>query len=208
MDAAVLIASCDKYSLLWEGWYRSFAKHWHVEMPVYFISETEPIPKAWSGVSSIMVGPGKTWSEGVSMALDQIQENVIFFSLEDYWPTQDMDEALFVSLLEKFHSMDLLCLRCSNPCSFYSLKPDGTFLAKSRYLISCQTSFWDKEYFKSCLVPAESPWEFEIRGTERVRKRGLAHRTAFHPLPWYEHVCVRGNLTQAGKDTYQTIKKE
>lgn len=194
--------SCDKYSWLWKGWYHHFKKHWEIEIPVYFVSEN--LNPGWDGISSIRVGSGLTWSEGLKVALESLPKShgsrdLVFFSLEDYWPIKTMGLQEFCKIYAKFYGMDLLCLRCSHPCSFYILKDDGRLSEKSKYLISCQTSLWDVEYLISCIDPKENPWEFEVKGTERVRKRGLAHRTAFYPLPWYEHVCVRGKLTDEGE---------
>jgi hypothetical protein len=207
MDVTVLVVSCDRYSWLWDGWYNSFHKHFKANVPVHFVTEQKNTPDTWENITPILVGPGLTWSEAVLAALDNILSSSVFFSLEDYWPTQDMTHKDFMRLYSMFMERELLCLRCSHPCSFYKIRQDGSFLQDSKYLVSCQTSFWDKEYLSSCIVPSESPWEFEIKGTERIRKSGSAHRTAFYPLPWYEHVCIRGNLTQKGNTIYQAIKK-
>ncbi len=200
MDVAVLVLSCDKYSWLWEGWYRQWAHHWKVRaVSVFFATETKPLPDHWENITPIYVGAGHTWSTCLLRALAKVPHETIFFSLEDYWPTQDMHQGLWDALYGEFKDKGVLCLRCSHEAPYYKLQRDGVFKQDSGYLVSCQTSFWDRLFLASCAEKDESPWEFEINGTKRIRDHGLAHLVAFHYLPWYTHVCVRGKLIKEGK---------
>ena len=195
MSVAVLVLSCDKYAPYWPGWHHFWAKHWKADVPVYFATEARQVPE-WPGVKPIYVGRDMTWSGCLFMALSQIPHDTIFFSLEDYWPTQDMGQDLFDELHAEFNSRDLLCLRCSHKSSFSLLESDGIFRPESKFLVSCQTSFWNKNYMLWVLDTNEDAWQFECQGTVRVRDANLAHHVAFHPLPWYAHVCVRGKFVK------------
>ena len=199
MSVSVLVLSCDKYSPYWAGWHHHWAKHWKVrDVPVYFATEAKQVPE-WPGVSPIYVGRDMTWSTCLLRALAKIPHDTIFFSLEDYWPTQDMSQSLWDALYEDFRAKKVHCLRCSHESYLCRTHRDGTCHPDSPYLVSCQTSFWDKLFLASCAEPEENPWQFETRGTARIRERGLTPLFAFHPLPWYAHVCVRGKFVEKFK---------
>ena len=199
MSVAVLVLSCDKYSPYWAGWHHHWAKHWKVrDVPVYFATEAKQVPE-WPGVSPIYVGRDMTWSGCLLMALSKIKADTVFFSLEDYWPTMDMGQDLWDELYQEYTDRGLFCLRCSHPCPYYKLDQDGRMLSTSQYLVSCQTSFWHKKFLESVIEKSESPWQFELDGTERVRAADLSPYVAFHPLPWYAHVCVRGKFVEKFK---------
>ena len=110
-----------------------------------------------------------------------------------------MTQELFDELYSEFLSRDLLCLRCSHESKYYTVNEDGTFSQDSKYLVSCQTSFWDKRHMMRILKENENAWQFEYKGTKRTKQLNLAHRIAFHPLPWYAHVCYRGKFVKEFK---------
>lgn len=118
--------------------------------------------------------------------------------LEDFWLTEapDWDEWLRTA------PDDALALRFAPESPYYELEshtvPWSVYSPRSEYLVSTQPTLWRTDVLLSVLREPESPWEFEIRGTERFRKLFGGHGVYFQKREWYAHVLRHGHWTEDG----------
>ena len=68
-----------------------------------------------------------------------------------------------------------------------------------------QASLWNVNFMYKCFKDNETPWEFEVDGSERLN-RSKNHRIfyAAQDPPWYLEACRKGAFT----DDYYNICKE
>lgn len=167
-NIAVLIVSCDKYSDLWEPFFRLFRRYWPTcPYKVYLLSNTlsGDIP----GVNSILMGEDTSWSDNLRLGLDHIPEEYVFLLLDDLFLIGKVDEKEVVRLFKWVVDSKVNYLRM-NPYP----RPDKAFnesvgvVSKGTiYRTSTVLSIWKKQVLKSLLVPGESAWDFEINGSIR-----------------------------------------
>jgi len=178
MKSCLLVQSCDKYAPFWEGWYLTFKKHWTLDVPVYFVSETKRV--FWEGVNFILTGE-KQWSDQLICALDKIPENTIIYLTEDLYFTGGMPD--WTGLLYDFNELKIDCLRLypgiKDPCHPYIFEHTHTTYKHSylkvancsAYSVSMSEAIWRKEFLQSCLVPGETAWQMENEGSDRLNER-------------------------------------
>jgi hypothetical protein len=68
-----------------------------------------------------------------------------------------------------------------------------------------QASIWDVDYFKKCLTPNETPWQFELNGTPRINNNNMSNNIYFElqNTPWYLEGMKKGKMT----NDYHKIKQ-
>lgn len=127
---------------------------------------------------------------------------------DDYFLRRTLSQKTFNNYLKfvKDNNVDRLGI-CENSKYYtkHHIKNNIFKLNKdSQYTLSMQSSIWDIEFFKSCLVPNESIWDLEINGTQRLNN--LPHNIYIAPQspPWYLEAMRKGYYTE----WYHNIKKE
>lgn len=65
---------------------------------------------------------------------------------------------------------------------------------KSKYLLSLQPSIWEKHFFYKAIKEDYSPWDFEMKGTEKIR--GTGAKIYIRPLQWYIEVVTGGKYNK------------
>jgi len=204
-ELAVVIATCDKYSFLWEGWYHYFKKHWGLDLPIYFITETIDCP--FPDLREIKVGPYeyKHWTGKINKGVSQIYAENIFLILEDYYFNESIDN-LFMALYASFQALDadsLRILRKPSTATAHPIKlslhgsPVRKLERNSKYLISYVPNIWKRSTLLDITLKAESAWDSEVKGTKRIRDRGYEMYDYMRPN-WYTDASRRGKPTEDG----------
>jgi hypothetical protein len=172
---SVLCSSYDGLSDCWAPFCHGIAKYWpDCPYPAYLINNVKNFEH--EAVSVIKVVPDRGWSRNLLTALDRIDSPYILYFQEDYWIKEKVNTSAindYVSIMETegFHYIRLL----SFP------KPDrdfpgderlGIIATESPYRTSVQASLWRKEVFRELIEPAETVWDFEVKGTQRSRRYG------------------------------------
>ena len=207
-NTAIVIQTCDKYEFLWQGWYYYFMKYWDDEIPCEIYFCTEQINPKWDhGLRPLFpyivhVGMGE-WGERLLRILNNLPNNIdtVFYMQEDFWLHRTLPKKVFESRLKMFRDWDMDAYRCcisSKHFKFVGKYPPQLFAIDSPYLLTHQASFWKRNFFQDCVLPHETAWENEKRGTERIMKAGN-HRIYFAPFNFYHAVCCKGKLTDLGR---------
>lgn len=176
-EVALIVHSCDRYELLYPGFYHFFVKHWDFNIPCtcYFI--TEEIDVSFEHFVNIKTGKGE-WSDRLKIALSAIPEQYVLYFQEDMWLTQNCNPDFFSELFAWFCKNHLALVKLHSAAIYSTHATDryihGLNVAKldnaaSRYLMSHQVTLWDKSFLNEQLYTNEHPWRNERRATKRLR---------------------------------------
>lgn len=106
--------------------------------------------------------------------LSEVDEDIFLICCEDHIIKSETDPSDLVkcfNIMEK--NKEIGFLRLTNHKKV-PLKNKNEFVSsinrKYKYYISLQAAIWRKEYFKKSLAKGDTCWNFEIRGSNRVRK--------------------------------------
>ena len=166
-DCTVLVTSCDAYRDVEAPFLRLFRKYWP-DCPFELVLLTET-PVSGEAVSSqlvseaqkfdrtIFVGNGKTWSQMLVEALDQIETPYVIMLMNDYYLESPVDTALILRRLSEAKEKDALNYRfCPNP---------PRAVKNTAYSISCKAGVWNRQFLRELAAKTKSAWEFERYGS-------------------------------------------
>lgn len=210
-----IIHSGDNNSWVWPKWYEYYSKYWDEnKVPTIFLGET----KAPDVPLHTEVTGDVNWSNGLIDFLTKLDASHVIYQHEDFFitGTVDFDKVLELQQLMDQHNIDIIkcCGRCAGDttarldvCSL-DIPHIYSYSLSNNYIISHQMSIWNKDFLLSSLRRDESPWEHEINGTRRARKRNptvLAYRSKkrvpdSYPIPYIE--TVRGGEPRQGRKHY------
>lgn len=205
MDISEVILSLDKYSDLWPTFFECAKRYWHVEMPVYLV--TNHLKPEFPGITTIQTGDEVSWSRRARAAIEKIPSNYILLMLEDYFIISDFSNVQLDPILTfiEQNSCDYLRIypipdlrqKEKKDVGIYSLPSD------SLYGVNLQPAIWNREYLLTLLGNDDfSAWEFEARQKNDSPKKipGKLYSVNYYPF-----VMVNGVLQ--GKWYPSSVKK-
>jgi len=168
---AVLVPSCDKYSDLWEPFFRCFWRFWpDCPFDVHLLSNHCGLSHA--KVRSLKVGDDLSWSDNLARAIRQLPYEYVFLFIDDLFLIRPVDNQRVVHVLKWAVASQVNYIRL-NP----SQKPDqpydnvvGIVSPGTVYRMSTVVAVWKKSIPLNLLKSGESAWEFEIKGSVRSDK--------------------------------------
>ncbi len=184
-DVTILVNSCDKYSSVWEPFFRLLLKQWPecADYKIVLNSETKTYNCDFLDVTTICSGTKFTWSERLKNALEQIDTEYILYFLEDFFLQQKVNND---PLLEAVNY-----IKNNSDVGYIGLKynPKHNFIDESKVdlsehflnkdniktvnRINSMTALWRKDWLYSILRNHETPWEFELYGSVRSRRSNM-----------------------------------
>lgn len=169
-DIAVVVASCDKYSDVWNLFFTLFFKNW-ADCPysLFLISESLVYPDP--RVKTINVNDND-WSTRVITSLRTIKEPNVVFMVEDYLIDRKVNNRQIEELLDYMHRKNAGYLGfVPNPDPDMACDDNkivGEVNKGSFYRLSTQAGIWNRDVLLGLLRQGESIWDFEIKGTVRT----------------------------------------
>lgn len=160
-DCTILVASCDKYRDVERPFLAFFRRHW-ADTPFELVVAGESGAEAGFD-RKILVGRGKTWSQILVAALDEIATPYVLLLMNDYWLSADVDTALVLKRLNEAKKADALNYR------FIPEPPRA--VKNTAYAVSCKAGIWNREFLRSIASRTASAWEFERRGSYMFDER-------------------------------------
>jgi hypothetical protein len=177
-DIALLVHSCDRYELLFKGFYYFFNKYWDFNVPCTYYFATEEKDVVYDKFVNIKSGKGE-WSDRLRILLQKIPENYIIYFQEDMWLNKAIDANFFRQLFDFTISNDWKQVKIHSS-EVYKTIPTALFIngfniakidnGSSDFLMSHQITLWNKQFLISQLKSKEHPWRNERRATKRLRK--------------------------------------
>jgi hypothetical protein len=189
---AIVVASCDKYSDLWDVNFELFFKNWpDCPYPVYLIANHKRCenPK----VTTLLAGEDLDWSTTISRAIANLHQSHLLFWMDDFFLVGRVDSIeivrLFKQVVEK--KLAFLRLRPYPAPPNWSVEGIGALSKGAAYRVSLPVTIWSVDTFRQIIKEGESAWEFEINGTERSRMLTGFYCTR-HEVFDYLHGVERG----------------
>lgn len=189
---AIVVASCDKFSDMWDPLFNLFFKYWDdCPYPVYLVANH--MVCAHPRVKTLLAGDDKSWSSTILSAINQIDYSHILFWIDDAFPTKQIDTAKVNSLYSWMVSSEANFLRLRSdpkPAKIFS-EDIGILDVNAAYRVSLFATIWYRPALEFILKDGESAWEFELNGTERSAKLDKFYSVR-KPVFKYLHGVERG----------------
>jgi len=194
MDLAIVINTTDKYSHIWDVWYHYFKKHWHSDLPVYFLNEKKDIDYPFTQIK-VDIPEKHLWTKKLRESVKQIPENNLFILLEDLLFTNDFDRGEFEFIYQQFLLLGADAMRIQSESKYTSVHQTSHIrIVKldqhSRYLIAHTPNIWKKDFLLECIKVDEDPWSNEIHGTQRIQGEG--YNIYHYKKDWFANVLRNG----------------
>ena len=154
-DCTILVTSCDAYRDVEAPFLKLFRKYWP-DCPFELVVNGET--SAEEGFDrAVLCGRGKTWSQMLAEALDQVATPYVILLMNDYYLESKVDTDLILRRLAEAKEKDALN---------YRLCPDPPRAVKNTaYSISCKTGIWNRTFLRDLAARTKSAWEFERYGS-------------------------------------------
>lgn len=177
-DLTLLIGTCDEYSFLWNNFITLCDKFFEPNCKKIIVSETKK--QHYDNYEFHCFGHDH-WSNRIAKSLDTIDSEYVFFVLDDYYFSEKITENFLQNSIQflKENNANKLIITPSHINNtfeiFYKLTHIQNNLYKqnddSNYLTSIQPAIWKKNFFKKCLHPNWTPWQFELIGSELIKNQ-------------------------------------
>ena len=174
-SVAFLVLSCDKYSDLWEDFFKLKEKFWP-DCPFEWIVVTESVSCNYDGVKTIKCGTRINWTGRIKIACDSVRADRICFFLDDFYINSLVDNDLVMKCID---------LSIQNGIDYYVLGDAfaRTIMTDKRYDehiviiptdrpygIDTSVALWKKEFLTSLVKDKDcSAWQFELDRLEDAR---------------------------------------
>ncbi len=175
-NITLLVSSCDKYEDAWGPYFALIKKFWP-EHPknVCLITETKSFSCEGINIKVYNYDKSLTWSERLYRTLEKIDTKYIVFSLEDFflldYVKQDRIDECY-NWMEENPDIAVCRLFSSNNSNLKQTEKYKDFCIADNtigYRLETQVALWNRETLMSFIDLSEDPWQFESRGTERIK---------------------------------------
>jgi hypothetical protein len=179
----VLVLTSDHYLHALQPFAYLFNKYWGGGQQVLvggFKSPEFVLPGNFGFVSlgAMSDYPLDKWSDAFIKFLNLVPDEVFIFMLEDYWLVRPVDTDAVRILYDYMLQFDYVLKvdLCADRLYAMNMSDYGSVsrldLVQSHrgspYHMSLMTGLWRKELLLKHVVPGESPWDIEIKGTRRL----------------------------------------
>jgi hypothetical protein len=176
---ALIVHTCDRYQLLYQGFEYFFKKYFPVgEVNLDYYILTEEVDYQSDLFTCIKTGRGE-WSSRLLNGLKQIPQSHVLYLQEDMWLNEPASTQAVHAILQWVSKNPVNQLKLSSN-SVYRTDAVGKTLGglalarldnqRSGYLMSHQATIWAKTFLADQLTYNEHPWRNERRGTKRLKK--------------------------------------
>lgn len=166
----VLVVSCDQYADAWELFFRLFWKHWP-DCPYPVCLGTNYLTYSDGRVRCIPVGEDRNWSSNLLIMLERIPSPYVLLCLDDYFLLKRIDTTSIqrcFDILEALKGGQVLISKVPKTQQTVGGYPEiGEIRPGTPYRTSLNVGCWRKVILQELAREGESPWEFEINGTQR-----------------------------------------
>jgi hypothetical protein len=180
----LLVCTCDAYEDTWMPFFTLLKEHWSGAEQLRIILTTETKDFSYPGLNILCAktglnwrGKSKPWGERILESLYLVKTQIVLLMLDDYFISCSVKVPLInefadVMLKSDWASVELIPQgdKKGSPTSDPRLVE---IYRDSPYRVNTQAALWRIAALKSLIRKHESPWEFEVCGTERARNKKL-----------------------------------
>lgn len=172
---ALLVSTSNDYSTTWYPYFELIKRYWkNRPLKVYLNTETKEYHDDEFEVINIVNGKEKTWSERLFYSLEKIDEEYVFFSLEDFFLLGEVKDDIIEKCLSWMEENEQIAVCRFIPSNYDNLvynekyEPFRIATNKTPYRLETQFALWRKKDLMSFIDLRENPWQFETNGTKRI----------------------------------------
>jgi hypothetical protein len=207
-QVSILIGTCDKYSFLWKDFVCLFNRYWDHELNLVKLFLSETVVAKFDGFQFLTPGSNHSFTDRILYGLERIQTPYVLWLQDDYYFRKKIYKNKFEYYLNFIKNNNVERFGICENSEFYKKEFVSENIWKikqdSDYSVSLQSSIWNKDFFKRCLVKNENPWEFELNGSKRLNNKNHKIYIETQNPPWYLEAMRKGEYTSWFFD----IKKE
>ena len=182
----VLLTTCDTHYWALRPFAYLFNKYWGRSHRVIVLGFSEipfDLPSNFEFVSGgdFRNFPPSHWSNPILNFLRTYPEKRFIWMLEDYWLRRQVNQHV-ISVVDRFMEAEGNILRVdlsgdriyAGGMRDYASMEDVDIIwsdPSHPYHMSIQAAIWDRDLLLEFMIPNETPWEFEISGSNRLGLR-------------------------------------
>lgn len=163
-----LIFSCDKFSDLWDGNLKMFRKNWPDRDFKTYIVTDKPTNYTFSDVKIIAAGADLEWSDRLKYALQFVETDYVFVTLDDYFLIKSVDNQRMESLVDLMikDNYDYIRLyhkpKNATGCEVEGYSDLYHIKNETNYSVNLYSGFWSKKFMEYCVCKPRTAWMFEV----------------------------------------------
>ncbi len=164
----MLIMSCDKFSDLWDGHVQLLEQHWASRCMKTYIVTDKKSDKVYENVSVLSAGEDKEWSERLKFALDYVNTEYVFITLDDYFliepvVNEKIDKILSIMATDKYDYIRLyLRPQCPRNAKISKYGEFYNINTQDRYSVNLYAGIWRKSFMMKVIREPKNAWQFEV----------------------------------------------
>ena len=178
-DLTLIVCSCDSYSDVWYSYFEIFKRNWKdFGYPIILNTETKSYSHEGLNIKCLNLYNEEnyknvSWADRMIETLKRVESDFVMLTCEDNYIVSPVDNEKFekaFDIIKKHRKISMLSfagkLRADEKTKW--IGNFGRISMRKRYRVVLDTAIWRKDALLRNLVSGESPWQFEINGTERA----------------------------------------
>lgn len=181
---SIIVNSTDSFEDCWLPFFTLLKAYWpDCSHPLYLNTETKQYQHKGMNIVSTQVANNWEkstqipWSNCLINCLNLIESDYVLYLQDDYFINSTVDNKVIEELVELMEQKDIAHINLMyldksgvdlDP-SFHPLL--NKIKRKANYRISLQAGLWNKKTLLSYLVPDETGWQFERKGSQRAHRQ-------------------------------------
>jgi hypothetical protein len=176
-ETIILVPSCYNYRDCWKPFCKLLNKYWPKRKFLTILVTDIYKDVEWEGDSIIELKKDLGWCRNLSTAIRQESlggvKNILLLQ-EDFFLSGPVDTEAIDRAIRYLDADPIVgCFRlypCPGPDSETGEPGIGLVHKDAPYAVSCQAAIWKTDYILRILDQFDTPWEFEILGTNYQKK--------------------------------------
>lgn len=180
-DLTILVNTSDGFEDCWAPFFELFARYWP-DCPYPIVLNTETKTPRFDALpvrcTQVALGQARrlTWSECLARCLDGIDTPFVLYLQEDYFLEAPVQQALIETFLDELRGDRADVIRLMECGGSGPWQPTAHPLLwevdrRAQYRIALQAALWRRSTLRAQLRRHESPWQLEVFGSARARRR-------------------------------------
>jgi hypothetical protein len=197
-DTAFVVVSCDKYSALWEPFFRCLSKYW-VDCPFDKFLISNNLDVSDQSVVTVKVGEDKSYSDNLQKALEEIEYEWIILWLDDVFIADTVETSRLLHILEyvKGCGAGYLKLAADMPMAYVPDRGEevGRLPKGIKYRSAIGCTLYKKSTLLKLLTPNASAWDLDrstIADGLTEPFYALTPSASLNPPIKYSHLLIKG----------------
>ena len=180
-DLTILVNTSDGFEDCWPAFFQLFRTYWP-DCPYPIVLNTEKKFFTWPGVDIRSACVSKdsdrrlTWSECLVRCLDSIDTPYVLYLQEDFFLEAPVNATMidrFLDVMRAGQADVIRIMECGGSGPWKPSEHQDLWVVdqQARYRIALQAALWKTSVLRSYLKMHESPWQLEVFGSRRARRR-------------------------------------